>query len=196
MLIRQDIANLEGKPLIDSDEGSKELQTRLEALTKKRSDIIKILDSDLFERLKKLALEEYHLSIEPPDKAKEAIVLMIKDFNDGKIDVDPGDFQVFIGYVEVAIEYWKVVGRLKEIRSKKYLSDVDVHQLQDKLQSFKREENEARDKRLMHANERSRKQRQPQQKQKNSELSSSEEEEDNEYNEKEEEDDGGTVGEA
>jgi len=143
-----------------------------------------------------LALEEYNLSIEPPDKAKEAIVLMIKDFNDGKIDVDPGDFQVFIGYVEVAIEYWKVVGRLKEIRSKKYLSDVDVHQLQDKLQSFKREENEARDKRLMHANERSRKQRQPQQKQKNSELSSSEEEEDNEYNEKEEEDDGGTVGEA
>jgi hypothetical protein len=122
-LIRQDAASLEGKPVIDNNESINELQARLEVLTKKRDDLIKILNQhNVFKGLKATAVNDFglDLSFESTDKAKLTIAKMIKAFNDGKIDETQGDFQLFLGLIETGIERHKVLNRLAELRTEKY----------------------------------------------------------------------------
>ncbi len=122
-LIRQDVASLEGKPVIDNNESINELQARLEVLTKKRDDLIKILNQhDVFKGLRATAVNDFclDLSFESTDKAKLTIAKMIKAFNDGEIDETQGDFQLFLGLIETGIERHKVLNRLAELRTEKY----------------------------------------------------------------------------
>lgn len=126
-LIRQDAASLEGKPVIDNNESINELQARLEVLTKKRDDLIKILNQhDVFKGLRAAAVNDFglDLSFESIDKAKLTIANMIKAFNDGKIDEAQGDFQLFLGLIETGIERHKVLNRLAELRTEKYCEPI------------------------------------------------------------------------
>ncbi|MGA3290879.1 MAG: hypothetical protein ABSD42_11645 [Candidatus Bathyarchaeia archaeon] len=111
-LIRQDVTNLEGKPVIDNNEDINELQTRLKSLIKEEDDAKRILEQHEVISFKR-----------HPDKAKKAIAMMVTDFNARKIRADLGDFQLFIGYAELHIEYCKVLSRLAELRAQKYTAD-------------------------------------------------------------------------
>ncbi|MGA3059011.1 MAG: hypothetical protein ABSD92_01435 [Candidatus Bathyarchaeia archaeon] len=127
-LIRQDVANLEGKPVIDNNEDINELQTRLKSLTKEDDDVSRILEQHgVLDDLYRLANNSpYNISFKPhPDKAKKAIAMMVTDFNAKKlrVQVDLGDFQLFIGLAELHIEYCKVLSRLAELRAQKYTAD-------------------------------------------------------------------------
>jgi hypothetical protein len=127
-LIRQDVANLEGKPVIDYNEDINELQTRLKSLTKEDDDVSRILEQHgVLDDLYSLANNSpYNISFKPhPDKAKKAIAMMVTDFNAKKlrVQVDLGDFQLFIGLAELHIEYCKVLSRLAELRAQKYTAD-------------------------------------------------------------------------
>ncbi len=125
-LIRQDVANLEGKPVIDNNEDINELQTRLKSLIKEEDDAKRILEQhEVLDHLVHLSQHSpYNISFKRhPDKAKKAIAMMVTDFNAGKIRADLGDFQLFIGYAELHIEYCKVLSRLAELRAQKYTAD-------------------------------------------------------------------------
>ena len=125
-LIRQDVANLEGKPVIDNNEDINELQTRLKSLIKEEDDAKRILEQhEVLDHLVHLSQHSpYNISFKRhPDKAKKAIAMMVTDFNVGKIRADLGDFQLFIGYAELHIEYCKVLSRLAELRAQKYTAD-------------------------------------------------------------------------
>jgi len=125
-LIRQDAANLEGKPVIDNNEDINELQTRLKSLIKEEDDAKRILEQhEVLDHLVHLSQHSpYNISFKRhPDKAKKAIAMMVTDFNAGKIRADLGDFQLFIGYAELHIEYCKVLSRLAELRAQKYTAD-------------------------------------------------------------------------
>jgi hypothetical protein len=125
-LIRQDVANLEGKPVIDNNEDINELQTRLKSLIKEEDDAKRILEQhEVLDHLVHLSQHgPYNISFKRhPDKAKKAIAMMVTDFNARKIRADLGDFQLFIGYAELHIEYCKVLSRLAELRAQKYTAD-------------------------------------------------------------------------
>ena len=125
-LIRQDVANLEGKPVIDNNEDINELQTRLKSLIKEEDDAKRILEQhEVLDHLVHFSQHSpYNISFKRhPDKAKKAIAMMVTDFNAGKIRADLGDFQLFIGYAELHIEYCKVLSRLAELRAQKYTAD-------------------------------------------------------------------------
>jgi len=125
-LIRQDVASLEGKPVIDNNEDINELQTRLKSLIKEEDDAKRILEQhEVLDHLVHLSQHSpYNISFKRhPDKAKKAIAMMVTDFNAGKIRADLGDFQLFIGYAELHIEYCKVLSRLAELRAQKYTAD-------------------------------------------------------------------------
>ena len=125
-LIRQDVASLEGKPVIDNNEDINELQTRLKSLIKEEDDAKRILEQhEVLDHLVHFSQHSpYNISFKRhPDKAKKAIAMMVTDFNAGKIRADLGDFQLFIGYAELHIEYCKVLSRLAELRAQKYTAD-------------------------------------------------------------------------
>jgi hypothetical protein len=125
-LIRQDVTNLEGKPVIDNNEDINELQTRLKSLIKEEDDAKRILEQhEVLDHLVHLSQHgPYNISFKRhPDKAKKAIAMMVTDFNARKIRADLGDFQLFIGYAELHIEYCKVLSRLAELRAQKYTAD-------------------------------------------------------------------------
>jgi hypothetical protein len=119
-LIKKDLAELLGKPVITIDEDVSELGCRLIELSKRRNDIIKDLTqrkvfADLFD-----AFEDCNGSAKTPETAKITIQNMQKAFREDKIAVDEGDFQIFLGLLEICTERFQVISRLADLRSKKY----------------------------------------------------------------------------
>ena len=120
-LAHQDNEFLMGKPDVSPGENIRNLQTRLTTLARRRDETAKPIDDRTFKDLLSIARDDYHISFKPPEKAKEAIGAMIKDFKAGKFDeVNQGDFQSFIGYAELSIEYHMVLDALTLLRNKKY----------------------------------------------------------------------------
>jgi hypothetical protein len=108
------------------------LQNRLAELVRKRLEFHKLVSNKVYDSLCNSANHNYKISFKPPQNAKKAIAAMVQDFHRGRIDEDAGDFQLFIGYLEVTIEYHTVLDAISTLRNSIYSAEA----LQDTLKAI------------------------------------------------------------
>jgi hypothetical protein len=122
-LIRQDIANLNGMPILMSEEGVRDLQGQLQSLDREADQVIKILeDHGVSNELNTLCTEEYGLTKNYSNVPK-VIARLMTDSRSGKIEYSDTDVLHLINLLSLLSKKAALKKQLTEILTEVYPSN-------------------------------------------------------------------------